>query len=200
MAQHLTNAHLVVVGADVVTAGRGLPRGGTYEDNWRTVVAFRESGAAVDEGLVSVPLDGEVRTPQLIPVHACREVTAIAATPDASGFVTGGLEGELDRWSWRGHWQQERLREWTYDSKSVMGICYVSGGQYWVTLSSGGELGLMAGNTPVGFWQLPTLGSPRALAAHPDRDWIAIGTKQSGWPDPRGVVDLIEIERHAGSV
>jgi hypothetical protein len=199
IAQHWTNAHLVVVREEVITAGRGLAPGRTYEDNWRTVVDFRESGAAVDEGLVSVPLDAKVRTPQLIPVKACREVTAITATPDASGFVTGGLEGELDRWSWRGCWRQERLREWTYDSKSVVGICYVSGGQYWVTLSSGGELDLMAGSAHHGSWQLPTPGSPRALAAHPARNWIAIGTKQSGGPDPKGVVDLIEIEPPVGS-
>jgi len=129
IAQHLTNRNFVVLGSHGITAGRGLAiSSGTYEDQWRTIIEFRESGKAVDEGLVSVALHGESRSPQLIPVQACRQVTAIAATPNGNGFVTGGLEGELDRWSWEGGWRQERLRQWTWDSSSVIAICYLSPG------------------------------------------------------------------------
>lgn len=193
--QHLTNSHLAVVRNHVITAGRGLQQdlGTTKTERWRALVDFRESGGAIDEGLVSVALDGVVPELQLIPVQGSREVTAIAATPDGQGFLTGGLEGELDRWSWNGRWRQQRLREWTWDSPSVRGICYLRNGRTWVTVSSG-RLDVLEENAPVTSCQLPSPGSPRALAAHPAENWIAIGMKQSGWHDPRGVVDLIEIK------
>jgi hypothetical protein len=194
--QHLTNSHLAVVRNQVITAGRGLllDWNVTDEERLRALVDFRDSGRAVDEGLVSVALDGGDCTPQLIPVQSCRQVTAIAATPDGQGFVTGGLEGELDQWSWSGRWRQERLREWSWDSPSVRGICHMHNGRTWVSVSSSGRLDLLVGNAPGNSWQLPSPGSPRTLAAHPVEDWIAIGMKQSGWGDPRGVVDLIEIK------
>ena len=197
ITQHFTSSHLVVVGANAITAGRGLPPlppDHEYEDYWRTLIAFRESGGAIDEGLVSVALAREAPRPQLIPVQACRQVTAIAATPDGNGFVTGGLEGELDMWSWKGRWRQERLREWTRESKSVIGICYLPLACGWVSISHDGQFDVIAGKTSVGSWRLPTAGSPRSLAAHPTRNWIAVGTKQRGEPHPGGVVDLIEIE------
>ena len=195
-AQHLTNSHLVVARGQVITAGRGLPPtwGSVYEEYWRTLIDFRESGRAIDEGLISVSLTPEQRTPQLIPVHACREITAIAATSDGKGFVTGGLEGELDAWSWEGRWRQERLRQWTWDSPAVRAICYLCEGSQWISVSSNGKFDLMARNAPVASWQLPTPGWPRALAAHPHRNWIAAGMKQGGSGSPHGAVDLIEIE------
>jgi len=193
---YLTSSHLAVVQDSAITAGPGLRLDWNVTGLQRiqAEVAFRESGDPVEEGLVAVALQDEVRVPQLIPVKGCREITAIAATPDGLGFLTGGLEGELDRWSWRGRWQQERLREWTSDSPSVRGICYISNQRDWVAVSSTGRLDLLAENTPVTYWQLPSPGSPRALASHPSEKWIAIGMKQSGWTAPRGVVDLIEIE------
>jgi len=63
-----------------------------------------------------------------------------------------------------------------------------------VTVSSNGKLDLLAGHESIASWQLPTPGSPRTIAAHPTRNWIAIGMKQSGWADPRGVVYVIDIE------
>jgi hypothetical protein len=166
IAQHLTNSHLAVVRNQVITA--------------------------VDKGLVSVELDGKTRKLQLIPVQASREVTAIAATPDGQGFLTGGLDGEMDKWSWEGRWRQQRLRELTC-SPSVRAICYLSGDLGLVAVSSSCRLDFIVRDESVRSWQSPTPGSPRALAAHPTRNWIAIGMKQSGWTDPRGVVDLIEI-------
>jgi hypothetical protein len=194
--QHLTNSHLAVARNQVITAGRGLllDWNVTDEERWRTLVDFRESGRAVDEGLVSVTLDGTARTPELIPVKACRQITAIAATPDGQRLFTGGLEGELDAWSWDGRWRQERLREWTWDSPSVRGICHLYDNRTWVTVSSSGRLDLLVGNESVTSWQLPSQGSPRTLAAHPAENRVAIGMKQSGWCDPRGVVDVIEIK------
>lgn len=225
ITQHLTNCHLVVVGGNVITAGRGLPPGRTLEDegptfwsNLRNRFGFRselrQSRNVVEEGLVSVPLGGNGLNHQLIPVHACRQITAIAATPDGHGFVTGGLDGELDTWSWSGQWQQERVRgrtinrelkfpnlRWvTYESNSVVGLCYLCSGLQWVTMTADGELGVMEGRTCVGSWQLSTSGSPRALAAHPANNRIAIGIKQNGYPSARGVVDIIEIEPPLGTL
>jgi hypothetical protein len=195
--QHLTSSNFVVVRSSAITPGRGLSVVGTYEDQWRTIIEFRESGRAVDEGLVTVILDGQSPSCETIAVRACRQVTAIAATPDGNGFVTGGLEGELDRWSWEGRWRQERLREWTYDSKSVVAICHLSRGHYWVSASGRGEIDLIAEGVPVGSWQLPRLSEPGsmcALAAHPTQNWIAIGITQGQLGNERGVVDLVEME------
>jgi len=66
-------------------------------------------------------------------------------------------------------------------------------GDHWVTVSSNGGLDVVAGHDPIASWQLPTPGSPRSLAAHPAHNWIAIGMEQSGWANPRGTVDVIEI-------
>jgi hypothetical protein len=195
--QHLTNSNFVVVGSNAITAGRGLPVSGTYEDQWRTIVAFRESGRAVDEGLVSIALDGPLRSCQTIPVQRCRQITAVAATPDRDGFVTGGLEGELDHWSWDGRWRQERLREWTYDSKSVIAICYLAQGDRWLVVSSSGQVDSLAGSIFVSSWQLPQFakpGSPRPLAAHPVQNWIAIALDDGQLGNERGVVALVDIE------
>ncbi len=199
-AQHLTNSNFVVVASHAITAGRGLSLGGTYEDQWRTIVEFRESGRAVDEGLVSVAVDGESRSPEMIPVKACRQITAIAAAPDGEGFVTGGLDGELDRWSWKGGWRQERLREWSYDSEGIIAICHLSRGNRLLSVSRNGEFDLMAGSARAGCCHLPRLrGSLHALTAHPDRNWVAVGIDRSNGSDKRGFVDIIEIEWPAGS-
>jgi hypothetical protein len=193
---HLTNGHLAAVRNQVITAGRGLLAGGNFsnQEQVQALIDFRESGATVDEGLVSVTLDVEPRSPQLIPVQGCRRVTAIAARADGAGFLTGGSEGELDQWTWNGNWRQERIRSWTsWDSPSVSGICYLCDGGQWVVVSSSGGLELMGPHGPAAFWQIPTSGSPRALAAHPTRDWVAIGMKQGGWIDPRGVVEIVDV-------
>jgi hypothetical protein len=193
-AQHLASRHLVVSGNHVITAGRGLQlnNASSHQERWRMLVDFRESDRRVDEGLVSVALQEAVE-PQLIPIHACREVTAIAATPDGQGFLTGGLEGELDRWSWDGRWIQHRLRAFGWDAPSVRGICCLPGRFDWVAVASGGEMDLMSRDTPVASWKLSTAGSPRALAAHPTDYRVAVGLKQGGWADPGGAVDLVEI-------
>jgi hypothetical protein len=172
-AQHLTNGHLSVVKRQAITSVRV------------------QLGV---EGLVSIDLDVEARKPRLIPVRDTRGVTAIVATPDGQGFLTGGLDGELDQWSWDGGWRRERLREPRGVSAGVSGVCYLPGDDDWVTVSSRGRVDLMKRNAPVASWRLATPGSPRALAAHPARNWIAVGIKQSGWTDPRGTVELIEIE------
>jgi hypothetical protein len=120
--------------------------------------------------------------------------------PDGKCFVTGGLEGELDRWSWQGRWRQERLREWSYDSESIIAICHLSWGHYWISLSRSGEIDLMSGSAHTGSWRLPR--PPRELGpltAHPDRSWVAVGFDQSKGLGERGVVDIIEIEPPAGS-
>ena len=186
--QHLTHSRLAVVRNQAITAGRGL-----MSSDARAASEFRKSDR-VQEGLVAIGLVAEACTPQLIPMHGCREVTAIVATPDAHAIVTGGSRGELDRWTWSGHWRQERLRKTSWDSRSVIGMCYLCGGRHLVTVSASSRLDLLAEHVPVGSWRLLSPGSPRALAAHPVRNWVAVGMKQSGWHDPRGVVDLIEID------
>jgi hypothetical protein len=87
----------------VITSG-----GGSGLSEWRIDLGSRESGKAAD-GLVSAPLDG--RGPlQILSLRSCRRVTAIGARPDGEGFVTGGLDGELDAWSWTERWEHDRVR------------------------------------------------------------------------------------------
>jgi hypothetical protein len=206
--QHLTNSHVVMVKERAITGGRGLqstpwPARG----DWLEAQLVRESGGTAQEGLVSVPLHAGLSGAEFIPVIGRRQITAITATPAADSFVTGGLDGELDKWSWNGRWEPKQLQAktenreihvpgiiWaTYECNSIIGICYLCDVERWVTVTAGGKITVMLGNTSLGSWQLPKRGSPRSIAAHPTENWIAIGTKQGGFDNPNGVVQLIEI-------
>lgn len=213
VVQHLTSSNIVAVRANAITGGRGLqrtpwPARGLTPEEWQSITTFRESGKPVAEGLVSIALNGQPQQVQLIPVAGCRRITAIVATPAGDSFVTGGLDGELDQWSWKGHWEQKQLRpkteNWeiqipnviwaTYESNSIVGICYLCDAQQCVSVTAGGELGVMDGPALVGAWQLPVPGSPRSLAAHPAKAWVAVGIKQGGFANPKGTVGLVDID------
>jgi hypothetical protein len=91
--QHLTHSRMVVRGGRVLTGGGGS----LALVQWSADSGRREVGK-VAEGLVSVPFMGGAAV-EVVPVRACARVTAIAALPGEDGFLTGGLDGELDRWS-----------------------------------------------------------------------------------------------------
>jgi len=143
-----------------------------------------------------------------VAVDACRRITSIAAKPTSDGFVTGGLDGELDSWSWQRRSCQERLRgatnertahfpgiAWaTYNPNSIVGICFLCDRQRWVTVSAGGKVGLWKGGALVRSWDLPQGGSPRSLAAHPTEPWIAVGVKNGGFARPESVVVVAEVD------
>ncbi|HWM90463.1 MAG TPA: hypothetical protein VN493_06815 [Thermoanaerobaculia bacterium] len=200
-AQHLTHSQVAVVRETVVTGGGGsLKLGG-----WRSDIGKYEEGKAAD-GLVFAPLGTDGRA-SAAPVDGCRRITAIVATPTGDGFITGGLDGELDLWSWAAGWNQERLQgpteektidspglAWaTYTPNSIVGICYLSDSNRWVSVDASGELGIWAGRVRQGSWQIPVSGSPRALAAHPIDNRIAIGVKQGGTSHPGSVVVIADL-------
>jgi hypothetical protein len=185
---HLTSSRLVVVRESVIT------------------------GERVGAGLVSVPLGADPREVQVIPMQDCH-VTAIGARPSGDGFVTGGRSGELDAWSWQGRWVQRRLRAatkrravhrrgldiiWeTYTPNSIVGVCSLPDGNRWASVSAGGEVCLWDADKLTSSWQIPEPGSPRSLAAHPDRPWLAIGIKKGGFGRPQSAVVLAEVNRVA---
>ena|SRR5215218_705566 len=186
--QHLTHSQVAVVRETVITGGGG-------------------SLKAAD-GLVLASLGRNGNRASTARVESCRRITAIVATPSGDGFITGGLDGELDYWTWAAGWNQERLQEateekaiiespglaWaTYTPNSIVGICYLSDANRWVSVDASGELGIWAGGVRQGSWQIPVSGSPRSLAAHPIDDRVAIGVKQGGFTHPRSVVVITDL-------
>src|SRR5262249_9658620 len=81
----------------------------------------------------------------------------------------------------------------TYNANSVVGICSLADGDRWASVSAGGEVCLWDGPTLSRSWQLPEPGSPRSLAAHPDRPLLAVGIKKAGWPRPESAAVLAEV-------
>lgn len=212
--QHLTHSRMVVRRGRVLTGGGGS----LALVEWRADLGRRESGK-VAVGLVSAPFVGGGAV-EVVPVRACARVTAIAALPGQEDFLTGGLDGELDRWSGDDGPAQVRLAvpadelerasapfvqpptspdsshppiTWaTYKPRSVIAICTLCDGQRWVSVDAGGRLRLWRGDTLLAAWTLPTPGSPRCLAAHPTEPWIAVGIKQGGFARPTSTVLVLE--------
>ncbi len=212
--QHLTHSRMIVRCGRVLTGGGGS----LALVEWRADLGRRESGK-VAVGLVSAPFVGGGAV-EFVRVRACALVTAIAALPGQEDFLTGGLDGELDRWSGGDGPAQVRLAvpadelerasapfvqpptspdsshppiTWaTYKPRSVIAICTLCDGQRWVSVDAGGRLRLWRGDTLLAAWTLPTPGSPRCLAAHPTEPWIAVGIKQGGFARPTSAVLVLE--------
>ena len=146
-SRHLTSSRIIVAPKTVITGCGGLIP-------WQELEAdpsWRASGKAAD-GLVAVPLKGNPQQTLVIPVQDWRRIGAVGARPSEDAFITGGLDGELDAWSWTGSWQQHRLRPapdrkgiahpdrylvWaTYNPNSIVGICSLCDGDRWVSVSA----------------------------------------------------------------
>jgi hypothetical protein len=213
--QHLTHSRMVVRRGRVLTGGGGS----LALAEWRADLGTRESGKLA-EGLVSAPLAGDAAI-DVVPVDGCKRVTAIAALADEDGFLTGGLMGELDRWSAADGaarvrlevpraeleaasgpfvqpprvpgWLGDRIVFATYTPRSVVAICTLCDGARWVSVDAGGRLRLWGGDALVGAWTLPVPGSPRSLAAHPTEPWIGVGIKEGGFGAPASTVLVLEL-------
>jgi hypothetical protein len=176
----------------------------------RVVIARGKVITGHEAGLVSVPLEVNSHEAEALPVMDSLGVTALGALPSGEGFLTGGPVGELDLWSWNGRWQQRQLRDgtnndavhdpeldivWaTYNPNSIVGLCHLPDGNRWVSVSAGGQVCLWNGTTLAATWQVPEPGSPRSLAAHPDRPWIAVGVKKGGFGRPQSAVVIVEVD------
>lgn len=197
-----THSGIVVIRGRMITGGGGsLTLGG-----WRCDIGRYERGKAAD-GLISAPLTGDGPL-EIIPVPSCRRITAIATRPDDDGFLTGGLDGELHRWTWADGWRcslllrqggvppapPEGLTWATYTQHSVVAICALADGERWVSVTAGGELRLWRRDETIGAWFLPEQGSPRALAAHPSEPLVAVGIKQQhNHSGPESTVIIIDL-------
>ena len=199
---HLTHTQMVVVRDTVVSGGGGSLRLG----GWRSDTGDYEWGKAAD-GLVFAALTSELRQAWAVPVDSCRRITAIASAAHGDAFVTGGLDGELDEWSWNGTWVRESLRSstaaktataglaWaTYTPNSIIGVCRLSDTRRWASVDASGEVQVWTDRTLLRTWQLPIFGSPRALTAHPANGWIAIAVKQTRFGKNESVVALVDVD------
>ena len=197
--QYLTHNRLVVVRDTAITeagGSRGVLRrqaDGSYAQIFAT------------EGLALRDLRIPEKPLSVVQVEDCPRITAIAALPGNQGFVSGGSQGQIDRWSWDGAWRQQRLRASTTpqgpapppvrgNGESIVAIVSTGGTHDVVAVSRGGDLLVLKSENDWVCERLPEPGSPRSLAAHPVEPWIAVGIKQRGCGDPRGVVAILSIE------
>ncbi len=183
--QHLTNNRLVIANGHAITSDHGIA--GTQ--------AF---------GLVVRPLGGPGGATH-IAARNVERVTAIGITADGT-IITGGRDGELDRWNWSSSLPRQEARiatipqpivprsgTWvTYRPSSVVGICSIVDGTH-LAITAGGMLASWRGVSELACWELPVSGSPRTIAAHPDRGIVAIGIKTGGFSAPESKVAIVEI-------
>lgn len=186
IAQHLASRRLAIVNDTLIT-GAG---GSTAIVGWRRDIGRFEQGKA-GTGLLTLPWGSDPRDTGAIPVASCARVTAIGACPAGDGFITGGLDGEVDRWIWNGRWSQRRLQSahetqppehpdlaWaTYRPSSIVGICHMADARHWLTVNAGGEVRLWLDERCLGVWRLAHPGSPRSLACHPREPWFVVACK-----------------------
>jgi hypothetical protein len=199
--QRYTNAGVIVVRETVITGG---PRGMSMS---QPDESCRES--VIPEGLVLRPLDG-TSADVFLPVPDCARVTAIASLDAENTFLSGGKDGQIDRWSWDARWRPRRLRapqpaktvNWpeigsltwaTYTPNSIVGLVEVSVSDTWASITAGGELTILRAGAPEPAWQVPVPGTPRSIAAHPQEPWVAIGIKQGSFDPPQAAVAIIEV-------
>ena len=199
---HLTSSRMVVVDGDVITGG-----GGSLSlVAWRIDMGMQEEGRACG-GMVQATLQSQGDDVRFIPVADCRRVTAIVTDRIGNGIITGGLDGEVDRWSTGNDWEQRRLQgvrtkdapkspelAWaTYEPASIVGICHLCKNDLWVTVDAVGELTLWQRDEICRTWRLPEAGSPRSIAAHPFEPWIAVAIKKGGLGCAESAVLLLDL-------
>jgi len=197
--QHLTHSRLSVVRGSVVTeagGSRGVHRrqpDGTYAQ------------VHASEGLAFRRLREPSAPPDVVPIKECPRVTAIVALPGNQGFITGGNQGQIDEWRWDNGWRQQRLRaaiapvvsksqELERQPESILAIVITAVTNQVVAVSTSGNLLIQRDG---GEWEcegLPERGSPRSLAAHPSRPWVAVGLKQGGFIQPESAIAMLALE------
>lgn len=196
---HLTHSGLAAVRDDAITGG------------WFPFVppasATEADVCRLANGLVVSTLTRQGREVRTVPVPQCRRVTAIQSMPAGNGFVTGGMDGQIDVWEWAGVWQRTRLREprehridgtraaGCYSNHGVVGICFLADEEHWVTVDGSANLCLWAGRECLWSQEIPVPGTPRSLAVHPATGHVAIGMKQGGWGFPIGCVVIVDVHR-----
>ncbi len=183
----LTNHRLVVAHGHAITGNHGA------------------NSAAPQPGLILRSLANAERS---FVATGDASLTAINATVGGT-LITGDAEGRLAAFAWSntrpihdhviGDLLTPRPSDldttlWaTYQPSAVVGICSMSNGRA-VAVTAGGMLGTWRSGKPITSWPLPVSGSPRTIAASPDRSLIAVGVKQGHAPSPDAMVVLIEIE------
>ncbi len=80
-----------------------------------------------------------------------------------------------------------------YQPTAVSGICSLTDGR-GAAITAGGMLATWLPGKPISTWPIPLQGTPRAIAASPDRALVAVGVKSNRGPTSDSAVALIEIE------
>jgi hypothetical protein len=202
--QRLTHSRVIVAREAVITESGGS----------RGVSIRQDDGSSlrrvISEGLVFRPLDGRSGD-VIVPVPDCDRVTAIASLNTDETFLSGGIHGQIDLWTWRGDWIRQRVQNsqppktvrwpemaslsWDfYSPTSIVGLAALSLADTWASVTAGGDLTIRTAVRPEPAWQLPVAGTPRSLAAHPQNSWVAVGVKQRSFGRPESVVAIVEVE------
>jgi hypothetical protein len=201
--QRFTHSRVIVARQAVITESGGS----------RGLSIRQDDGSylrrVIPEGLVFRPLDG-LSADVIVPVPDCDRVTAIASLNTDETFLSGGINGQIDLWTWHGDWVRQRVQDsqppktvkwpeigrlsWDFYSPiSIVGLVAISRADTWASVTAGGDLTIRTAVRPEPAWQLPVAGTPRSIAAHPQNPWVAVGVKQGSFDRPESVVAIVEV-------
>jgi len=196
---------------DVITTFNRKELLGDYRNQYpyhtsSRLIIIKESAITGGGGMINQSLNETDKGIEIIPIKDCGGVTAISKRPNDC-FITGGSDGEIDKWEFDNIWVQQRLREsktkpepknraiiWgTYKPSSIVGICTLDKTQYWVAIDASSGLQLWENDKLIKYWQLPYNGTPRSIAANPENSIVAIAIKDGGFTSPKSKVVLIDL-------
>jgi len=197
-----TSSRLAIIKERAITGGGGSLRLAEWQLDTDSIT---EKGKSCS-GMINQSLNETDKGIEIIPIKDCGRVTAISKRPNDC-FITGGLDGEIDKWDFDNIWVQQRLREsktkpepknraitWaTYKPSSIVGICTLDKTQYWVAIDASSGLQLWENDKLIKYWQLPYNGTPRSIAASPENSIVAIAIKDGGFTSPKSKVVLIDL-------
>lgn len=132
-------------------------------------------------------------------------VTAIGG--DGAMLITGHADGSLAAWRWDGDRpaldrpigsvtmprppDDDAILWALYQPSAIVGICTLADGRH-AAVSAGGALATWSRDGDLASWSIPQPGTARALAASPDRAWVAVGLKLNRRRQASSVV-LVEV-------
>lgn len=176
----LTSQRIVVSNAHMLTGDHGVQRTTQHEPSGLIIGSFGAGG-----------------TPA---VHTKHVVTAIGTTGPL--VITGNELGELEARRWDDRLVLDHVigtipssepgPRSHYKPAAVSGICALADGR-GAAVTGGRTLATWA-NRELACWPIDGIGSPRSLAASPDRSLVAIGLKDVRDARPESSVVLVDLE------
>jgi hypothetical protein len=195
-------------GAELQLAGAGRPELTSHRIALARGNAFtgdhgaQAGSARLDPSVIARPLDRAK-----VAVHrADHDSTVSAIGTQGDALIVGHASGRLAAWSWQDSRPvldhvlgdiptvENDAALWAiYQRTSVVGLCSLADGR-GAAITAGGMLATWAPGKPIDTWPLPVLGTPRAIAASPDRALLAVGVKSNRGPTSDSSVAIIELD------